>query len=153
MPANLFGTAAARWLWLALIAFAVFAYEAVTVSYQRSPRPPAEFVNIVTSTVVDREQIAEEYWQSAAVLEATYPHLTELPALAPASFQSPTALARLSATQRDLLTQQLWKQLRVLWLKPTTWQRTFTFDGNWVTNMVRSLSNLLEKYVPFVRGS
>lgn len=127
-------------------------YWSITPKYELRGTPPAEFVNAIPDTYPSRETLAAIYWQRAINLRASYAYLEALPNNPPILFAD-NDNAKFNPAQEAALQSILWKRLRVLWMDPANWSKSYALDFGWITNLVLAFGKLSERLMPDLHGA
>lgn len=130
---------------LLLLMLAIFA-KSVEERYELRPDPPADFVSAVTRNYPASQLVVEEYWGKTRNTLSRYEHGQELPANPPTNLIGQDS--HMTKRQQLALEQELWGQIRMIWIDPASWRKHYRLDLGWVTRTIRNAGSRIEASLP-----
>src|SRR5215469_12676490 len=131
-----------------LLMLAIFA-KSVEARYELRSDPPADFAAVVSRNYSASQLMTEQYWQKTRNVLSRYEYGQELPVTPPAGFIAQDS--HLTKRQQVAMEQDLWKQVRMMWMDTGSWQKHYHLDFSWVTKMIRSAGSRIEASLPTLR--
>ncbi len=134
------------WKWILVIGFCLFfIYRSTFPVLRLQSDPPPEFVCEAPNGRLDRKEpekvIAQAYWNVAVhSIQAEYSSKQSLPSTPPPEFKIDSTLAS-AASNMDVDRVLYWQRLRDVWSEQETWQVSYGWSLNWVTDFLDGLGH------------
>jgi hypothetical protein len=144
--------------WVLAIGFSLFfVYRSTLPVLRLESNPPADFIDNSPKEGRDRKlpekRLARAYWDVAVhSIQTKYPPKKSLPATPPPEFRIDSNLTGLPDNM-DIDRAYYWQRLRNLWNEQGTWQVTYGWNTDWLTDYLWDAEQYADQSLQeFVQG-